>query len=59
MASADPSFFPEEVLYTHVMTLKRAIIDPEQSFQLFIGMDDFSRTFFSRVPPEWSMLCIY
>jgi hypothetical protein len=59
MASADPSFFQEEVLYTNVMTLKRAGIDPEQSFQLFIGMDDFSRTFFYRVPPEWSRFCIY
>ncbi|KAF2188595.1 HET-domain-containing protein [Zopfia rhizophila CBS 207.26] len=55
MANADPSFLPEEVLYTDAMTLKRAMIDPEQSFQLFIGMDDFSRTFFYRVPPEWRL----
>ncbi|KAF2676490.1 HET-domain-containing protein [Lentithecium fluviatile CBS 122367] len=55
MANADTSFLPEEVFYTDAMILKRAMIDPEQSFQLFIGKDDFSRTFFYRVPPEWRL----
>ena len=55
MANADTSFLSEHILYQHVMLLKRALIDPEQSFQLFIGPDDFSRTYFFRVPPEWSL----
>lgn len=54
MASADASFVPEQELYTHAIELRRAMIDPEQSFQLCIGMDDFSRTFFFRVPHSWS-----
>ena len=54
MASADPSFLPQHVLYGYAMISKRARIDPEQSFQLYIGLDDFSRTFSFRVPPEWS-----
>ncbi|USP74157.1 hypothetical protein yc1106_01431 [Curvularia clavata] len=35
------------------------MIDPEQAFQLFMGLDDISHTFFYRVPPEWSMSYIY
>jgi hypothetical protein len=54
MASADPSFLPEHAMYRDAIILKRAMIDPEQSFQLYIGVYDFSRTFFFRVPPEWS-----
>jgi hypothetical protein len=55
LASADTIFLPDEVLYSQAITLKRAMIDSEQSFQLCIGIDDFSRTFFYRVPPAWSM----
>ena len=54
LASARPQFLPDEVLYNHAVTMKRAMIDSEQSFQLCIGLDDFSRTFFYRVPPSWS-----
>ncbi|EUC36784.1 hypothetical protein COCCADRAFT_33950 [Bipolaris zeicola 26-R-13] len=55
MANADPSFYPEEFLYTHDMNLRRAMVDPEQAFQLFIGNADVSHTFFYRVPPEWKL----
>lgn len=54
MASADTSFVSEHELGRNGMSLQRARIDHDQSFQLYIGSDDFSRTFFFRMPPEWS-----
>ncbi|EMD93600.1 hypothetical protein COCC4DRAFT_191399 [Bipolaris maydis ATCC 48331] len=53
MASADPSYLPEEFLYTQDMNLRRARKDPTQSFELCIGYDNFSCTLFYHVPPEW------
>ena len=59
MANANISWLPEEISQTNLMILRRARIDPEQSIQLCIGMDDFSRFYFFRVPPEWSKFFIY
>lgn len=59
MASADPSHFPEKVLYTDDMMLRRTMLDPKQCIRLLIDSIDISRTFFYRVPLEWSMSHIY
>lgn len=37
-------------------TMKRAIIDPEQGFGLWMGPDDISHNFFSIVPPTYRRL---
>ena len=38
------------------LTMKRAIIDPQQAFGLFIGTDDHSHNCFYLVPPEYRRL---
>ena len=54
-ASVDISFRSRESLSRIApVRLARAMIDPHQSVQLVLGMDDCSRTFFYRVPDEWS-----
>lgn len=53
MASADTSSFSDPLKRTYLTNLRRAMIDSEQAFQLHIGIDDFTRTFFFRVPAAW------
>ncbi|KAK0648111.1 heterokaryon incompatibility protein-domain-containing protein [Cercophora newfieldiana] len=55
-ASANTNFGYEELWSGTGIRLKRAALDPHQSVQLFIGMDDFSRTFFYRIPEPWRHL---
>ncbi|KAK0627292.1 heterokaryon incompatibility protein-domain-containing protein [Immersiella caudata] len=55
-ASAKPVFGSQELWLYEGVRLRRALLDPHQSVQLFIGMDDFSRTFFYRIPKPWRQL---
>jgi hypothetical protein len=54
LATAKPSFWSKGVLDNMPVILERTTIDPEQSFLLTVGMDSSPRSFFYRVPAEWS-----
>ncbi len=41
------------------LTMKRAIIDPEQGFGLWMGHDDISHNCFFRVPPKYRRLSYF
>jgi len=35
-------------------SLRRAVLDPDRAFAIYVGLDDVSHTSFSRVPLTWS-----
>ena len=43
----------------HRLTMKRAIIDPQQGFGLWMGNDDLSHNFFLQVPSNYGELTRY
>ena len=49
----------QEIKDKERLTMKRAIIDPEQAFGLWMGYDDISHNFFFRVPPKYRRLSYF
>lgn len=56
ISSAQTDFLPMEVLESTPVVLRRAIIDQQQAVAMYVGFDDISHTYFSRIP---SAFCKY
>ena len=52
-------WLPQETKDTERLTMKRAIIDPEQGFGLWMGLDDVSHNCFFVMPRSYRRLSYY
>ena len=52
----DDHCLPQNIKDKEQLTMKRASVDPEQEFGLWMGHDDISHNCFYRVPPKYRRL---